>query len=175
MTTKQSGNQFFSQIKFFIILAVLRQNVLRVWIARHCARATQLILKKCGSVVIRWQHCVRFDWPKIWLSDLPLQTRTLCIIPLQILQCIHQWHTLITHRYHKNLTPFGWTNCKCNLTMQNVSWQLTWINGAKRRVCRRASWPSIIKFFVCCFSGCFSVPLKTLLILEIWDNTCPSG
>ena len=43
---------------------------------RHCARATQLLSKKCRSGGSRWQHCVRFDRPEIWTSDLPLQRRT---------------------------------------------------------------------------------------------------
>ena len=35
---------------------------------RHCARATQLLLKKYGkgaAVASRWQLCVRFDQPEI--------------------------------------------------------------------------------------------------------------
>ena len=28
---------------------------------RHCPQPTQLLLKKCSSVAIRWQHCVRFN------------------------------------------------------------------------------------------------------------------
>ena len=32
-------------------------------------RATQLLLKKCCSGASCWQHCVWFDWPKIWTSQ----------------------------------------------------------------------------------------------------------
>ena len=48
---------------------------------RHCARATRLhssFWRNVAAVASRWQHCVRFDRPEIWTSDLPLQRRTCC-------------------------------------------------------------------------------------------------
>ena len=32
--------------------------------------------RNVAAVPSRWQHCVRFHWPGIWTSDLPLQRRT---------------------------------------------------------------------------------------------------
>ena len=42
---------------------------------RHCARATQLVSKKILAVASRKRRWVRFDRPKIWTFDLPLQKR----------------------------------------------------------------------------------------------------
>ena len=41
---------------------------------RHCARATQLLSKKCRSVGVG--NTVRFDQPENWSSDLSLQRRS---------------------------------------------------------------------------------------------------
>ena len=43
---------------------------------RHCARATQLLSKKCRSGGEPLATLCRFDRPEIWTSDLPLQRRT---------------------------------------------------------------------------------------------------
>ena len=55
---------------------------------RHCARATQSFRRNFASMyqyfcrkASRWEHCVRFDRPEIWISDLPLQRRTRYIRP----------------------------------------------------------------------------------------------
>ena len=44
----------------------------------HCARALQLLSKKCcnGGEPLGWQHCEWFDEPETWTLDLPLQRRT---------------------------------------------------------------------------------------------------
>ena len=70
---------FSNQIKSFIILAILRRSVKRV-----CGAHLRVIgpgqhssfWRNVAAVASRWQHCVRFDRPEIWTSDLPLQRRT---------------------------------------------------------------------------------------------------
>ena len=32
--------------------------------------------RNIAAMARRWQHCVQFDWPENWTSDLPLQRRT---------------------------------------------------------------------------------------------------
>ena len=44
--------------------------------AIHCAcRQHSFSRRDVVAVANRWQHCVQFDWPEIWTSDLPLQRR----------------------------------------------------------------------------------------------------
>ena len=56
------------QIKSFIILAVLGQSVQRVGGAYLCVIAPKqhtFFRKNVAAVASRWQHCVRFDEPRI--------------------------------------------------------------------------------------------------------------
>ena len=73
--------KYWNQIKILscIILAGLRQSVYRVGKAhlRIIAPGQHSSFRRnVAEVASRWQHCVRFDRPKIWTSDLPLQRRT---------------------------------------------------------------------------------------------------
>ena len=43
---------------------------------RHEARKHRSFWRNIAVVVIHWQHCVWFNWPEIWTSNLPLQRRT---------------------------------------------------------------------------------------------------
>ena len=71
---------FFFQIKSFIILAVLRRSVQRI-----CGAHLRIIApgqhnffrKNVAATASCWQrYCIRFDQPKIWTSELPLQKGT---------------------------------------------------------------------------------------------------
>ena len=66
--------------KSFIILAVLRQSVLRFYGAHLRVIAPgqhrSIWRNVDAAVASRWQHCVQFDPPKIRTSDLPLERRT---------------------------------------------------------------------------------------------------
>ena len=67
------------KIKPFIILAVLRHNVKQICPVRFYVFAPEqhsFFRRHAGAVASRWQHCVSFDRPEIWTSDLPLQRRT---------------------------------------------------------------------------------------------------
>ena len=68
-----------SQIKSFIILAVLRRSVRRFYGAHLRVIAPgqhRSFWRNVAAVASRWQHCAQFDRPEIWTSDLPLQRRT---------------------------------------------------------------------------------------------------
>ena len=79
----------------------------------HCARATQLLSKKCSSrVASRWQHYVRFERPEIWTSHLPLQKRTRYRstnwpIPVIVYKCLNALQILNMYSIlHKRDMPF---------------------------------------------------------------------
>ena len=66
-------------MKSFIILTGLRRSVWRVGGAHLLVIAPgqhSSFWRNVAAVANRWQHCVRFDRPEIWTSDLPLQRRT---------------------------------------------------------------------------------------------------
>ena len=73
-----------NQVKSFIILAVICRSMWRVGGAHLCIVAPgqhSFFWKNVAAAASRWQHCVLFDRPEIWTSDLPLQRRTrYCLI-----------------------------------------------------------------------------------------------
>ena len=73
------NNSIINQIKSFIILAVVRRSVQRVCRAHFrviAPRQHRSYRRNVVAIPSRWQHCVWFDRPEIWTSDLPLQRRT---------------------------------------------------------------------------------------------------
>ena len=67
------------KIKSFIILAVYAEAC-NEFVGHISASLrpgnTAPFEENVPAVAGRWQHCVRFDRPEIWTSDLPLQRRT---------------------------------------------------------------------------------------------------
>ena len=69
-STSSNQNQIVHDTR---CIALKHVTCLRGPSPRHCAWATQLLLKKCRTGGEPLQHCIWFDWPEIWTSDRPLQ------------------------------------------------------------------------------------------------------
>ena len=70
---KKNSNQIFYYAR---CITPKRVTTWRSPTPRHCIYGKHSLFRNVATVASRWQHCVRFDRPEIWTSDLPLQRRT---------------------------------------------------------------------------------------------------
>ena len=71
---KNVKNQIFY---YYNCMTPKRITCLRGLYSRHCAsKQHSSFWRNIAAMKSRWQNCVPFDRPEIWMSDLPLQKQT---------------------------------------------------------------------------------------------------